>query len=247
MIRRTKLALETKPETTLKGVLWYQGESDGNPQVVKLYHERMHELIASVRSDLGVADLPFYVTQLGPFATPFPQPLGNVETWNTIREVQRTLPNEIANVAVAPAIDLDLDDGIHIGTLGLKRLGKRFANIALREVYGQATPTPITLASVKLEGRTVKVTFDGVNGSLVTPDPGGRVFGFGMSTHNAPYDTNTFHKGNVTGPNEISLYLNIDIEPSFKLWYGYGWHPVCQLADTADMGVPAFGPVEIAW
>ncbi len=245
MIRRTKLAMETKPQSKLTGVLWYQGESDGNPAVVDLYHDRMRALIAAVRADLDAPDLPFYLTQLGPFASLHPQPEENVQTWNKIREVQRTLPNEIKHVVVVPAIDLDLDDGIHIGTLGLKRLGKRFANVALRNVYGQQAPTPISLASVKLVDRTITVKFSGVNGTLVTPDPAGRVFGFGLSTKNVACDTNAFHKANITGPNEVSLYLNIEMDPSYKLWYGYGWHPVCQLADTADMAVPAFGPVEI--
>ena len=48
------------------------------------------------------------------------------------------------NTAVVSVIDLELDDGIHVGTQGLKRAGQRLARIAERELFGQlgaTTPT----------------------------------------------------------------------------------------------------------
>ena len=56
--------------------------------------------------------------------------------WNTVQDAQRRIPDRVPNTAVISVIDLELDDGIHVGTHGLKRLGHRLAQIALRELFG---------------------------------------------------------------------------------------------------------------
>ncbi len=51
---------------TIKGVLWHQGESDcfkgDRPDT---YEGKLHQLIADVREDLKMPDLPFIVGDLG--------------------------------------------------------------------------------------------------------------------------------------------------------------------------------------
>ncbi|GAB5562891.1 MAG: sialate O-acetylesterase [Synoicihabitans sp.] len=51
----------------LKGMLWHQGESDSPPARAIDYEQRLSELFARFRADLGVADLPILVGQLGQF------------------------------------------------------------------------------------------------------------------------------------------------------------------------------------
>ena len=46
------------------------------------------------------------------------------------------LVDRVPNTAVVSVIDLELDDGIHVGTQGLKRAGQRLARIAERELFG---------------------------------------------------------------------------------------------------------------
>ena len=53
----------------VKGVLWYQGESDslGQGEAWKAYPRVFADFIAAVRSDFGQPELPFYYVQIGRF------------------------------------------------------------------------------------------------------------------------------------------------------------------------------------
>jgi sialate O-acetylesterase len=148
----------------VKGVLWYQGESDANPEAAKIYPKVFADFIAAVRNDLGQPDLPFYFVQIGRFIRG-----GDPAPWNAVQEAERRLAESVPNTAVVPAIDLELDDGIHVGTQGHKRIGQRLAKIALRELYGQAGATIPTFDRVnKGPGNTLVVKFKGVN---IVPGP----------------------------------------------------------------------------
>jgi sialate O-acetylesterase len=143
----------------VKGVLWYQGESDANGEAAKIYPKVFADFIAAVRNDLGQPDLPFYFVQIGRFIRG-----GDPAPWNAVQEAERRLAESVPNTAVVPAIDLELDDGIHVGTQGQKRVGQRLAKIALRELYGQAGATIPTFDRVnKGAGNTLVVKFKGVN------------------------------------------------------------------------------------
>jgi len=226
----------------VRGVLWYQGESDANPADAKSYKKNMHILIESVRRDFGAPSLPFYFVQLGRFiqAPGKEYPLA----WNQIQEAQRQLADEIPNTAVVPAIDLELDDAIHIGTQGLKRLGRRLANVACSQLFSDTTITKgPTLREVRVEEGKIRVTFEGVNGNL---SANGRITGFGL------YD----RKGNLLPliykasvdpkrPSEVLLHLADAPPKEAHLWYGFGLDPCCNLVDAADMAVPVFGPIPL--
>jgi sialate O-acetylesterase len=161
MMRRFKLA-----GGKVKGVLWYQGESDAmNPDAAKVYSKKFADFIAAVRSDFNQSDLPFYFVQIGRFVH-----AGNPRDWNAVQDAERALAERVPNTAVVATVDLELDDGIHVGTQGLKRVGNRLANLALRELFGQAGATTPTLDRVnKGPGNTLVVKFKGVN---LAPDAG---------------------------------------------------------------------------
>ncbi len=156
MLRQFKLA-----GGKIRGVLWYQGEAEANAESSKIYPKVFADFIAAVRADFEQPELPFYFVQLGRFANP-----SDPKFWNSVQETQRLLPERIPNTAVVATVDLELDDGIHIGTTGLKRLGARLAGIALREIFGQAGATTPTLDRVsRLGERTLVLKFKGVNRS----------------------------------------------------------------------------------
>jgi sialate O-acetylesterase len=162
----------------VKGVLWYQGESDslGQGDAWKSYPRVFSDFIAAVRSDFGQPELPFYYVQIGRFIAGF-DPKG----WNAVQDAQRTLPEGVPNTAVVSVIDLELDDGIHVGTQGLKRAGQRLARVALREQFGQLGATTPTLDRVtRGANNTLVLRFKGVNmSSHLTRGGGGRGFGQG--------------------------------------------------------------------
>lgn len=247
MLRRARRALETAGDAQLKGVLWYQGESDAGPELAPLYFERMQRLIASIRQDFESPDLPFFLVQLGMFSTVDSAGWEGALSWSQVREMQRRLAEDVPHTAVAPAIDLDLDDPIHIGTQGLKRLGRRLANIALNKVYGKATSAGITLAGVASDTKQIRVRFGGVSGGLKAPDPAGRVPGFAIGVAGERPEATAIYKAEIApdNPSEVILHTQEPVAKGEELWYGWGLAPFCQLTDQADMAVPAFGPVAL--
>ena len=228
----------------VRGVLWYQGESDANPEDAAQFRDRFKALVSHVREDVQDPHLPFNSVQLGRFVTPSPDPGG----WNAIQEHQRTLAEEIPGTAVVSGIDLELDDQIHIGVQGLRRLGHRLARIALQEIEaedgGSSGPR---LRCVTVEGANrdmLRVAYDGVapRGFL----PFVRVTGFSLRTADGS-DANAIYKAVVdpVQPNEILLSLGGPLEEGQSLWYGFGFDPTCSLVDAHDMAAPVFGPIPV--
>ncbi len=143
----------------VKGVLWYQGESDANPEASKVYPRVFADFIAAVRADLNQPELPFYYVQIGRFVHD-----GAPGPWNDIQEAQRKLPERVSGTAVVSVIDLELDDLIHVGTQGQKRAGARLSRIAARELFGQLGATTPTLDRVSRgPHNTLVVKFKDVN------------------------------------------------------------------------------------
>ena len=73
----------------VKGVLWYQGESDAiGGDAWKSYPQVFSDFIAAVRSDFGQPELPFYFVQIGRFVR-----AGDPKGWNAVQEAQRRSPS----------------------------------------------------------------------------------------------------------------------------------------------------------
>ena len=123
------------------GVLWYQGESDakpGPPEGLSQGLRRLHRG-CPVRSRPARA-----AVLLRPDRPVHPRRRSQGLEHRAGRPA--ALPERVPNTAVVSVIDLELDDGIHVGTQGLKRAGQRLARIAQRELFGQvgATTPPST-------------------------------------------------------------------------------------------------------
>ncbi len=154
MLRQVKLA-----GGKVKGVLWYQGESDANPDADKVYPKVFADFIAAVRSDFEQPELPFYFVQIGRVVRG-----GDPKDWNAVQDAERRLAERVPNTAVVASIDLEIDDGIHVGTQGQQRLGQRLARIAERELFGQVGATTPTFDRVNLAGnKALVIKFKGVN------------------------------------------------------------------------------------
>jgi hypothetical protein len=148
------------------GVLWYQGESDANPTDATHYTGRMGELVAASRRDLGQPRLPWVVVQIARHFTD-PMSLEETQGWNSIQEQQRLLPKKIKFLETVAAIDLPMDDLIHIGAQGFPRLGARLASAADRLAYGnrREMPMPRLRAILPIDKSpffSIEVKFDSV-------------------------------------------------------------------------------------
>ena len=238
MIRRIKAV-----GGRVKGLAWYQGESDTNPEAAPAYGEAFARFAEAVRRDIGQPDLPVVYVQIGCFYAAEQTP-ELVRAWHQVQDAQVRAEALIPHSGMASAIDLSLHDGIHIDTAGLGRLGRRLAHLAHVVAYGSTAPGEIgprpgqVVASE--DRRTVTVGFERVNGWLVAP---GRVQGFTVMLGEEtlwPTDARVDENGTA-----VVLTFAEPLPIGAELHYGWGLNPTCGIVDERDMPVPVFGPVEL--
>lgn len=237
----------------IKGILWYQGESDCTAELAPTYAERFAAFIETLRADLGQPELPFLFVQLGRLVTP------NLETgryYELVREAQRRVARRVSNAFMVPAADLCLDDLIHISAPSQERLGRRLGEAALSCVYGQAGHgQPIDLASVEALGTDglfreprLRLRFSGVSGALRWA---GRPADFELRSEGyAELDMPVPYRVELDPEDPAALIVHVftATPPAgrvARLHYGPGANPYMNLLDEHDMAVPAFGPVEV--
>lgn len=229
------------------GVLWYQGCNDTNPEAIPLYTARMKDLAASMRRDFNNPVLPVVAVQLAGVC----YPPSMASDWNAIQEQQRLLPGVIENLLVVPAIDLSMDDWIHISGLDHKRLGIRCAGAmaALTRQNGDVKP-PITLKEMVLEkdplsgSINIIVSFDNVVGKLQSQ---GRPSGFELTEKAGELSCHSIYRIDLDGDRVILKttfnYMG-DAQNQF-LYYGLGVKPYCNITDAADRSLPVMGPLRV--
>jgi sialate O-acetylesterase len=238
MLRRVKVT-----GGHVRGVLWYQGESDANPKAAPAFLERFESFVRAVRADFDDPDLPFYYVQIGRHVND-----SNVSEWNLVQEAQRKAETRIPHSGMVVAVDSTLDDGIHVSTQDQKRLGRRLADRVCHDLfprlknYGELKLGPRPVAAKYANGM-VKVEFSGVNGRLQSE---GRISGFSIHAADGK-PVPLIYKARVD-PAEAStvrLYVGGKLPEKATLRYGYGKDPYCNLHDANDSAVPVFGPMEI--
>ena len=228
---------------SVRGMLWYQGESDANPNAADAFRDKFEAFIAAVRSDFNAPELPVYYVQIGRFTHPDPQPA----PWNQVQAMQLATEQSVDAVGLAPSVDLELDDLIHIGTAGLKRLGKRLANLAERDLYGAGLlggPRPMSITREDTPyGKQIRVQFTGVNGRLTAL---GRPLGFSMSAGADGPLVPFLFKIDLPedAPDPAVLWVH-EVPENAHIWYGRGLDPCANITDEADMAVPVFGPMPL--
>lgn len=115
-------------DVSIRGVIWYQGVS--NYTEGRNYTRLLSTLVKSWRGLFGQNDLPFYYTQIAPYAkyrdkNPIVLPL----FWETQKKFLNT-------DFTGMALTLDVSDTLSIHPSNKRPVGERLAKIALHEVYG---------------------------------------------------------------------------------------------------------------
>jgi len=115
---------------TIKGVLWYQGES--NVGEADNYEHLFTAMIKSWRHQWGLQNeqnrFPFYFVQIAPFG------YGDLDAAARLREAQYNVMKKINNTGMAVTIDVGNMNNIHF--THKKEVGERLALVALAKSYG---------------------------------------------------------------------------------------------------------------
>lgn len=118
--------LLAKRISTIKGILWHQGESDCSDITnVKNYEKRLISLIDSLTFELGVKEIPFIAGELGDFLNNHPE--GNYQYYMDINSVLRNMASKRSGFAAARATGLNSNpDGIHFDANSCRKFGIRY-------------------------------------------------------------------------------------------------------------------------
>ena len=146
----------------LKGVLWYQGES--NTADAAQYQALLSALMLDWRREFG-GELAFLIVELPNFGNPSIAPAAS--DWAKLREAQRRAVSSDAHAALAVTIDVGEARELH--PPNKQAVGQRLARAARHLIYGETRSAsgPVPRSAVR-SGDRVEVRFDGIDGALVT-------------------------------------------------------------------------------
>ena len=162
----------------IKGVIWYQGESNANNlEQAAAYRGQFRTLITSWRGtwDSARGAFPFLWVQLPNFGTPDSIPPLHA-AWATQRE---SMEAALALPKTGRAITIDVGEADDIHPRNKEDVGARLALVARRVAYGEAVlASGPTYRSHVMRGDTAVVSFGSVGTGLMSGSGADRVAGF---------------------------------------------------------------------
>lgn len=139
----------------IKGVLWYQGESNAGVHEASNYASLFERMRASWQSAWNNFDLPFLTCQLAAFEMPA---TWGQNDWNTLR-LQQVECTKLPGVSMAML--LDIGDRTDIHPLDKITAADRLHALAMEDVYGVPCdahePAPV---SCEADGETIRIRFN---------------------------------------------------------------------------------------
>ena len=218
-----KAGIEPLLKMPVKGVLWYQGESNAQePERVREYAALQKLMIEDYRERWDNPELPFYWVQLSSIDTL------NYDShyWPEFRDEQRKLLDEIAHGGMAVSSDVGNRNDVH--PRNKRAVGRRLARWALNQDYGQeiVASGPLPQKAEYTKGK-VYITFDhatGLHGS-------GREKIMGFS-----FDGTSHVPGSIKGE---QIILESTTQPEYVF---YGWRPFSEgnLVNSAELPASTF-------
>lgn len=209
-------------EFGIKGVIWYQGESNSRPGFAPMYARLFPAIIADWRAQWRQGDFPFLFVQIANFTS------NGTESWATIREAQRrTLA--VANTAMAVTIDIGNPDNVH--PADKQTVGVRLAMAARALAYGEHLEYsgPIFRQAVP-DGQAMRVWFDHAADGLLAK--GGALEGFEVAG-----DDHRFVRAAAHIDGKTVVVTSPQVQAPRYVRYGWANAPVVNLFNSA--GLPA--------
>ncbi|WP_256761909.1 sialate O-acetylesterase [Cohnella sp. WQ 127256] len=221
----------------VRGILWYQGCSDCNPEESSSYLVRFERMVQHIRLDLNVMDLPILTVQLNRCTD-----VASIEvnqSWGRVREAQRQAALILSEVYTVPALDCPLSDGIHNSPAGNMIIGERMAKVALAHIYtntlGSAAAPNLSSVVWQVEDgiASICLQFANVSGYLIAISPTDKLF----SVEDASGEIE-ITQWEITARNEITLRLSRSPEGESFVHGAYEMNPSSHLPLDTDTYMP---------
>jgi len=147
----------------IKGVIWYQGETNAGPDRNHLYQRVFSTLITDWRSQWQLGNFPFLFVQISSWED------HSGGAWGTLRDQQRRAL-DLTNTAMA--VSLDVGDATNIHPSDKQTVAARLALAARALAYGEAVEYSGPLfRQATVEGTGMRVWFNHTGGKLVSNSP----------------------------------------------------------------------------
>lgn len=191
----------------VKGILWYQGESNSLELArVNEYKDLLHLMINDYREKWNQPKMPFYWVQLSSIDTTNYQS----QYWPQFRDEQRKLLNEVNDGGMAVSSDIGSKNDVH--PADKKTVGERLAKWALNKTYNRnVVPSGPLPLDAKYENGKIVVTFQYTADGLQTAD-GKKLRGFSTD---GKTETEAFIQYNT-------IVIDSKEKPDYIY---YGWKP----------------------
>ncbi len=219
--------------TPLRGILWYQGESDAIAgRTTAQYRADLEALVSNYRADLGAPQAIFLCVQLGTWAS------GGFPHWTNVQEAQRQVCAADPLAALATVHDQARSDGIHYTVAAYQELGARMADQARVLVFGEAIDplAELTTAVAVNAGADIELRYD-------APVSGGQASLFEVVDAGG---VNPIVGVSAAG-STITLQLTRVLSGAATVRYGMSTGPaVAWVVDANGVTVPAFAAVNVS-
>ena len=211
----------------IRGVLWYQGESNAYAGVADTYRLLLPALIASWRAGWERPELPFILYQLAPNRKPQTDPNENSGI-AVVQEAQ--LKTALATPHTALVVTMDLGEA-NVHYLNKEPAGERGMRAALAIAYGRDIEynSPF-FQDVKIEGGQAFVRFAHAAGGLVAK--GGPLTGFVIAGEDRKF---VFAEARIEG--DTVVVSNPQVPKPVAVRYGWADFPKVNL--FSKTGLPA--------
>jgi sialate O-acetylesterase len=223
---------------SIKGFIWYQGETDQHLLPASSYTVLNSRLIQYWRDAFGQGELPFYFVQLEPFAEDYfdTVPMGGNTTGNYLAKFREAQAKLLSIPGTGMAVTMDVGEPANHHPRNKKPVGERLALLALKNTYGLNMESygPRYL-SYSQNGHKLTINFvDGTANGLSTINNGPlNQFFFVAGT-----DKNFVNAPAVIDGNSIVLTIPDNISgPIASLRYAFTNAPITNLQNAA--GLPA--------
>lgn len=212
-------SIQTLEQYPIKGVIWYQGESNAHNMDV---HKKLFRLLVeSWRRNWQSLELPFYFVQLSSLNRP---------SWPWFRDSQRLLMQQIPYTGMA--VSSDKGDSLDVHPRDKQPIGERLARWALHKEYGFSNllPSGPLFKSARIVGKQVMVDFH--YGKGLQPSNGKELIGFEIAETDGLY-----YPAKATIQGECIILYSPQVKtPRF---IRYGWQPFTRANLINVEGLPA--------